>query len=164
MSQNSDTLLYIPRFLAVGLYLVYIIVSRLLYCYTSPNYAGFADLFLTGWILPLFWIILLVSVLSRPELYMAQKNFLALVILIIIFQIASLLFNSDNCFISGSQREFNFIQKVFIERQYKEPICLLTDKELQVSPWVNVGFVYLIRIIFYILNLVLIISLITTNY
>lgn len=159
MSQNPDTLLYIPRFYAIGLYLIYIIISQWLFLATIQGWAALGDLLLVGWILPLYWLILIVSVLSRPGLYISKNIFFKLVIIIIIFQIISLLLNYGNC--SGSPKEFNFIQRVYIEHKYNEYICWISG--LIISPWVNMGIVYFIRIIFYILNLVLIIGLISTN-
>jgi hypothetical protein len=147
----------IPLLWFAVIYIVYSIISLFLFLLTTGlDVALFAEVFIFSWIFPLYWVILLGTRFYRTE-KLLELYFWKLVIAIFVLQIFTTLFNFYVC----GNGSFNFIQ-AFIYRinvgrwpqQSSNPEQLF--EIVGTEAWVPYEIVFLARILYYILNLILI--------
>lgn len=163
MTQNHQSFLYIPLFLAIPVYLIYIILSTKIFCISgitprtgTLTLSGLREL-LFIWVLPLCWLILLIACFFTPGGYISKYFFFGILIVIAILQILSVLFNEIRCF-PASDNSFNYIQKIIAENP-----ASLCKKDTVVSPWVSYSIYVWIRSAYCFANFILIILLISAN-
>ena len=152
MTQNHQGFFYIPLLPALAVYLMYIILSNRLFIISG----GLGELVFM-WVLPLYWLILLIACFFTPGGYISKYFFFGILIVIAILQILSVLFNEIKCF-PESHNSFNYIQQIIAE----DPDSLCTKNRV-VSPWVSSSIYLCIRGAYYFANFILIILLISAN-
>lgn len=152
MTQNHQGFFYIPLLPALAVYLMYIILSNRLFIISG----GLGELVFM-WVLPLYWLILLIACFFTPGGYISKYFFFGILIVIAILQILSVLFNEIKCF-PESHNSFNYIQQIIAENP-----ASLCKKDTVVSPWVSYSIYVWIRLAYCFANFILIILLISAN-
>jgi hypothetical protein len=152
----------IPLLWFAGIYIAYGIISQLLFMLTSGDASISAEIIYFLWIFPLYWLILLGSRFYRTE-KLLEPYFWKLVIAILVLHVFTLLFNFHVCVSGGS---YNFIQALIFRLAVGKygNICTTSDKQVSeqllefigTEPWIPLEIVFLARILYYILNLILI--------
>lgn len=176
MSENYEGFLYIPLLPAMGVYLVYLLFSEFLFSYTSSDlspigiYGGrrlsirsprgivpdIVGLIISGFL----WLFLFIAVFFTPGWFIPKYFFYGILIAISIVQFLALMFNYNWNYISDTG--FNYIQKIINPRISESYLQKEQEREQQeVRPLLSVRPVLALRIIYYLLNFLLVIVLIS---
>lgn len=136
-------------------------VSQYLFLRTSGDISGLAEVIYFSWIFPLFWLILLGIRFHRAE-KLLEPYFWKLVILILFLQLFNILFNNRLCTSGGSH---NFIQNFLYKIMGGKitSLCVVANEKISESfpligaeSWIPFEIIFFARILYYILNLILI--------
>ena len=132
------------------LYLLYSAISTYAFMLTAGGWLIIIEIYASP-VLPLFGFFLLISRFFRTITVIPKIVFRRTLILIFVFQIFALLFNYGDC--GDAAGTYNFIQSLFAGGLLE--VC----NPQVVSPIIPVGVVLSIRLIYYALNLFLILVL-----
>jgi hypothetical protein len=150
----------IPLLWFAVIYIVYSISSQLIFLITSGGITFFTETLI--WILVfLLWLVLLGSRFYRTE-KLLEPYFWKLIVGILLLQLFTSLFNPRICF---SGRSHNFIQHFLykINGGRFSDLCSVSREQISESfpfigtePWIPFEIVFFARVLYYILNLILI--------
>ena len=160
MSRKSKKFIYIRPRNALIFYLIYIIVSQLLFLITTGGWAGVFELVYYIWVLPIFWVILALGFLSFDSGgFIRRRFFLRILVAIAIVQAIALLFNYSTCGGSWGQEGYNFVQRIgFKITNFNSSVFEPCNLNPPIKPFIPYEIVLIIRCIYYLLNLILICS------
>lgn len=160
MSRKNNKFIYIrPRNVLV-IYLFYAIASQYLFLMTTGGWAGVFEFLYYIWILPILWLILAIGFLFFTSGgFIRKRFFLRLLMAIAIVQTIALLFGYSTCGDSWGEEAYNFIQSIgFKIINVNSSVFALCNLNPPTQPLLPYEIVFIIRCIYYFLNLILVCS------
>ena len=151
--KKSTSKLHISLLSAASLYFIYMQASIALFYFTAGGWNRFAiEINYFIWVLPICSLSLFIARLFKARSVISTKGLRNLLICIALIQIVSMLFNYGDCF--DGEGTYNFIQTIGKNIQ---SVC---NELPAVESLVPLGLTFIIRIIYYLLNIVLVYCLI----
>ncbi len=156
--KRQKKFIYIRLLPAAGIYLIYILLSQILFLYTMSGWGWVIEIFRFVWVLPVIWLILLLGRLSTSGGFLRKKVFFRLIIIIAIVQFIALLVNYNDCG-DGMGGQFNYIQRLLFDN-FNNSMC----SSGQVNQlWIPIPVILGIRIFYYFLNFIFVIFLLSAD-